>query len=574
MRGCSAPAVRVVAPCCKQLRAFCRFCKMSRAATLPHRSGYARRRWALRLAARDARRARRRHAVARGRRAAAARRCPGSCSGSSIPAPSTRSRRGCRQGVALVSATNGKTTTTAMAARDPRRRAPARVEPRRREPRSPASPPRCSRRADAELGLFEVDEGALPEALARTRPRAVSLGNLFRDQLDRYGELELVAERWRTAVRTLPDDDDARRQRRRPGRSPSSPRDATASLRFGLDDPRHARPALQHAADSKYCVRCGAPYDYAAAYVGHLGDYRCPACGHARPPLDVAAREIELDGLDGARASSSRRRRARRRGRARAPRALQRLQRRRRGRARARARGARSTRRARRPRAASARRSGASSGSRRASKTIVVLLIKNPAGANEVVRTLETGVPPVLVVALNDAIADGQDVSWIWDVDFEPLLAHVGPRRRDRRVAPPSSACASRTAGFREERLEVVPDARGARSTAGSSWRGRRASSSSSRPTRRCSRCAGSSPSAGSSGRTGRASRVRIRVGHLYPGLPEHLRRPRQHRRARAPGRAARPRARRRGRSGSATRSSPARTTSSTSAAARIASRR
>src|SRR5207244_3792407 len=69
---------------------------------------------------------------------------------------------------------------------------------------------------------------------------------------------------------------------------------------FGLDDPRHARPELQHAADSKYCLRCGTPYTYAAAYVGHLGDYRCPNCGHARPPLDVAAREIELHGLDGA----------------------------------------------------------------------------------------------------------------------------------------------------------------------------------------------------------------------------------------------------------------------------------
>ncbi len=59
-------------------------------------------------------------------------------------------------------------------------------------------------------------------------------------------------------------------------------------------------------------------------------------------------------------------------------------------------------------------------------KSVVLLLVKNPAGANEVVRTLEIGVPPVLVIALNDAIADGQDVSWIWDVDFEPLLEHVG----------------------------------------------------------------------------------------------------------------------------------------------------
>ena len=51
------------------------------------------------------------------------------------------------------------------------------------------------------------------------------------------------------------------------------------------------------------------------------------------------------------------------------------------------------------------------------------MLIKNPAGANEVVRTLvDGGAPRIAVVALNDAIADGRDVSWIWDVDFEPLL--------------------------------------------------------------------------------------------------------------------------------------------------------
>ena len=69
---------------------------------------------------------------------------------------------------------------------------------------------------------------------------------------------------------------------------------------FGVDDPAQARPDLQHAADSKYCVRCGTPYDYTAAYVGHLGDYLCPACGHSRPALDVAARRIELHGTDGA----------------------------------------------------------------------------------------------------------------------------------------------------------------------------------------------------------------------------------------------------------------------------------
>ena len=72
---------------------------------------------------------------------------------------------------------------------------------------------------------------------------------------------------------------------------------------------------------------------------------------------------------------------------------------------------------------------------RRRDARLLMLLIKNPAGANEAVRTLEAGgVPATLVVALNDAIADGRDVSWIWDVDFEPLLEHVERIVVDRRA--------------------------------------------------------------------------------------------------------------------------------------------
>jgi UDP-N-acetylmuramyl tripeptide synthase len=189
---------------------------------------------------------------------------------------------------------------------------------------------------------------------------------------------------------------------------------------YGLDDPRVARPALQHAADSKYCVRCGTPYDYAAAYVGHLGDYRCPNCGHARPALEVAARSIELEGLERASFDLVTPEGSRRIGLA-LP-GLYNVYN---------AVGA----------AALARALGASldeiaAGLGRFSaafgrferipvgdKGILLLLIKNPAGANEAVRTLvDGGAPRVAVVALNDAIADGRDVSWIWDVDFEPLL--------------------------------------------------------------------------------------------------------------------------------------------------------
>src|SRR5207244_1977541 len=199
-------------------------------------------------------------------------------------------------GSAVISATNGKTTTAAMAAsilgerfRLAHNRSGANLV-------SGVASTLLDARA-AELGLFEVDEAALPEILLRVKPKAVCLGNLFRDQLDRYGELEHVAEGWRSAVRSLPEDASLAVNGDDPQVGELA-RERPDALVFGVDAPSAARPSLQHAADSKYCVRCGAPYEYVAAYVGHLGDYRCPACGHSRPPLNVVAREIELHGLD------------------------------------------------------------------------------------------------------------------------------------------------------------------------------------------------------------------------------------------------------------------------------------
>ena len=322
------------------------------------------------------------------------------------------------EGTAVVSATNGKTTTTAMVAEI--------LRPSRRLAHNAAGANLVSGIASAllaaegaELGLFEVDEGALPELLRRLRPRAVCLGNLFRDQLDRYGELELVAERWRGAMANLPADaqlvfnaDDpqlAAVGQARPG-----------SVAFGIDDSRVARPALQHAADSTHCVECGAPYEYAAAYVGHLGEYRCPNGHHARPPLAIAAREIELRGLESASFLL-----ATPEGSSRVELALPGLYN-----------VYNAVAAAALARALGARQEEIVAGLQRFSaafgrferieagdKRLLLLLIKNPAGANEAVRTLvDGGTPRVLVAALNDEIADGRDVSWIWDVDFEPLL--------------------------------------------------------------------------------------------------------------------------------------------------------
>ncbi len=354
-------------------------------------------------------------------------------------------------GAALVSATNGKTTTTAMVAEILRGRRLAWNSSGANLVSGVASTLLAAR--DAELGLLEVDEGALPEVARRVRPRAVLLSNLFRDQLDRYGELEHVAERWRESVARLPADtvlvvngDDPQ--------VGDLGRDRATTVAFGLDDPRHAHAEVQHAADSRYCVRCGRPYEFAAAYVGHLGDYRCPACGHARPELAVVARDIDLEGLESATFTlatphGSTRVRLPLPGLYNVYNAV----------------GA----------AALAQALGASldeihAGLERfgaafgrferipvGGKSILVLLIKNPAGANEVVRTLlHAGAPPLLLVALNDAIADGQDVSWIWDVDLEPLLARV-----ERVVASGERAAelALRLTygGLAEDALEVEP---------------------------------------------------------------------------------------------------------------------
>jgi UDP-N-acetylmuramyl tripeptide synthase len=357
------------------------------------------------------------------------------------------------RGTAAISATNGKTTTAALVA--------AIVGKSSRLAHNDSGANLVSGVAstliearDAELGLFEVDEGAFPEVARRIRPRAVCLGNLFRDQLDRYGELEQIAERWRAAVAELPEAttlvanaDDPQvgdLAVSRPG-----------SVTFGIDDPAQARPTLQHASDSKYCLRCGTPYVYEAAYVGHLGDYRCPACGHARPPLDVAARGIDLHGLEAASfdlvtPEGARRVRLGLPGLYNVYNAL----------------AAASL-----SRALGATLDEIAAGLESAppafgraeridvgSRRLLLLLIKNPAGANEVVRTVVAAEAPRLaVVALNDAIADGRDVSWIWDVDFEPLLECL------ERVVVSGSRAAELAlrftyAGFAADAVEIVPE--------------------------------------------------------------------------------------------------------------------
>jgi UDP-N-acetylmuramyl tripeptide synthase len=357
----------------------------------------------------------------------------------------------------IVSATNGKTTTAGMIA--------AALRAAGREPVHNRAGSNMSWGVATALleqrgdeGLFEVDEAWLPRVAAELQPRLVVLGNLFRDQLDRYGELEHLADEWAATVAQRAGATEFALNADDPliadlGRDQDLARRAGITY-FGIEDERQAIPQLQHAFDAKHCRRCGAPYEYERAFVGHLGHYRCPSCGADRPPPDVAATRIELDGMSGSRIEV---RTADDQVELRLPlpglynvyNALAAIT---------------ASLRLGLPLADAAR----AMESMRAvfgrvetvpirGKDLSILLIKNPAGANEVLRTLlleagSNGEPTLDVwVALNDRIADGRDISWVWDADFELLAGRV------RRVT-----CAGTRAPEMAVRLKyagIAPDA-------------------------------------------------------------------------------------------------------------------
>ena len=191
-------------------------------------------------------------------------------------------------GSLLVSATNGKTTTSAMIAACLDQAGRPLVHNRAGSNMSwgVATALLDAGREPGQLGLFEVDEAWLPTVARELHPRLLLLANLFRDQLDRYGELELLADRWAEVVGEL----DGRAQLVLNADDPlvaDLGRGRDDVTYFGLEDDSQALLAMQHAADSKHCRNCGAPYEYEAIYLGHLGplplpELRAPAPGARR----------------------------------------------------------------------------------------------------------------------------------------------------------------------------------------------------------------------------------------------------------------------------------------------------
>jgi UDP-N-acetylmuramyl tripeptide synthase len=412
------------------------------------------------------------------------------------------------QGVALVGGTNGKTTTTRMLATiladDGRKvlhnRAGANLVTGLTATALAGSG--LSGRLRADIGLFETDEAALPNALDETRPRLVLLHNLFRDQLDRYGEVDTVAANWRAALEQLPADAIVLLNADDPAIAALGAQLNARVRYYGLEDTRYASGAATHIADSQFCRRCGARYRYDAIFYAHVGHYACERCGQRRPTPDFRLERVQLEGTSGSRlylsfpiAQGIYGDRADyefdRDSSPPEPRgyieihlplpglynAINALA--------ATAAALLLSVSPSRARGTLERFSAAFGRIERIDadgRPLLLALIKNPVGASETVRMLTEGLRTEgrglssegatastqslvlspqhslhLLVAINDKHADGTDVSWLWDADFERLAGQVagvvvsGTRAADMAVR-------LKYAGVEPEHIAVEPD--------------------------------------------------------------------------------------------------------------------
>lgn len=374
-----------------------------------------------------------------------------------------------RYGTVLCSATNGKTTTTRLLA--------AALDVSGYHLVTNAEGSNLERgiaaaflKADpaADLGVFEVDEAALGPVAAAAQPGIIVLMNLFRDQLDRYGELETLVDKWHAVL------DEAEAQHEPPMLVLNADDPNIAALGrgrdnvvwFGLDDESQAIAEREHAADATSCRQCGSPLEHKVIMLGHLGHWNCPNCDATRPTPAVSATRVELSPTgqkatisypaDGAESQlelviDS---------------ALPGLHNTYNIAAAFAAASAVATR-TKRPLEAHAiaRVIGETQPAFGRGEIIDVddkhvqlLLAKNPTGVNQNIRTILSEPDDLhVLVLLNDRTADGQDVSWIWDVDWEPLQPHVasltlgGDRAWDL-------ALRFRYGGFDLDKIKVAPD--------------------------------------------------------------------------------------------------------------------
>ena len=342
------------------------------------------------------------------------------------------------EGSVMVTGTNGKTTTTGLLA-DALAAGGRRVCCNRAGNNMASGIAAAlveGRREHPDLGCFECDELYTVRVLPQLRPRALVLLNLFRDQLDRYGEIDHTQDVIAEALRRSPETalvfnaDD-------PLCAAIAERVENPCLPFGIDEPTELE--ADRISDSRFCARCNAPLDYEYVHYGQLGSYRCPACGWSRPELAFAAVNVSLTcggfefDVEDRRGEKPVRHHVATRwnGLYMVYNVMAAL-------------------------AGCLVCGGDAAGFQRALNAyepasgrgkvfsldggyqVESMLAKNPTGFNRMISQVRTEGGRALALFLNDNDADGHDVSWIWDIDLERLrdlsdlqVIYVGGTRRE-----------------------------------------------------------------------------------------------------------------------------------------------
>ncbi len=304
-----------------------------------------------------------------------------------------------KKGVILVAGTNGKTTTALMIKQILENGGDSVTHNVSGANLDNGIVSALIQRPDADWGVFEVDENTLPVVLNSLKPKMIVLLNLFRDQLDRYGEVDVIAEKWVNALKKLTSSTTLLINADDPLVAHLGLHLKLPVAYFGVNDKTRFLPKMEHATDSTFCLNCGARLTYEGVYFSHLGIWKCSHCGQKRPKPDVSKATSPLPGLYNlyntlAAHSVANRLRLK----------------------------------------ADLTDFAPAFGRQEQIGNAKIYLSKNPAGFNQSLRTvLELGATQLLLV-LNDRIPDGRDVSWIWDVDFEMIPKNVSVRLSGDRV--------------------------------------------------------------------------------------------------------------------------------------------
>jgi UDP-N-acetylmuramyl tripeptide synthase len=149
-------------------------------------------------------------------------------------------------------------------------------------------------RLDSDVLLFEIDEATIPLAVPEIQPDVVVITNIFRDQLDRYGELYAVANALNKMLEDLPSSATILLNGNDPQVANFGQNARARRLFFGLETREVGTPVPEQSADIIRCIHCHSDLVYEVAYLSHLGIYRCPNCGYSLPKLDIAATEVAL----------------------------------------------------------------------------------------------------------------------------------------------------------------------------------------------------------------------------------------------------------------------------------------